>query len=232
MRKNQLRSIVVLGSWVAVLALGVAPAMADNSGSSRAGGDTATPTLTPEQMAVDLYNQAQRARDQALKLEGKLPGLAEPKRAKSAQKITDLFERAADKLEESVDKNPYFFQAHSSRGYALRRLGRYREALDAYDRALTLNPNYPEAQEYRAEAYLGLNRVDDAQAAYNTLATVSPEHAAQLLAAMSRWVESRGSDPQGVAPEVLQKVSQWMSHQQGTAKTVAAPASGRERGWK
>ena len=102
------------------------------------------------------------------------------------------------------------FQAHSSLGYAYRKVSRFEESLAAYDRALGLVPDYSEAIEYRGEAYLGLNRVDDAKVAYMHLFQIDRELAAQLLTAMDGWLEVRRADPQGVSADVLSGFAQWV----------------------
>lgn len=145
-------------------------------------------TATPEQTAVEQYNAGLELRDKAMEADRAAQAATETKkRAKQEAKRDELFGKAARHFETAIENNPDFAQAHGSLGYALRRLGRFEEAMEAYDTALRINPNYPEAMEYRAEALLGLGRLADAQESYEKLSILSAEHAAELLTAIEDW---------------------------------------------
>ncbi len=67
-----------------------------------------------------------------------------------------------ESMRKVVDRRPHHDNAWAHIGFALRRMGRYDEALEAYDRSLSLNPHNRRAMEYLGEAYLGLNRYEEA----------------------------------------------------------------------
>jgi tetratricopeptide (TPR) repeat protein len=162
------------------------------------------PALSPEQVAVNEYNEGIELRDKAREADEKAAATSdEGKRAKLETRRSELFEKAVTHYQTAIANKPDFYQAYGSLGYALRRLARYDEAMKAYDEALRLDPNYSEAIEYRAEALLGLHRVDEAQEAYERLAIVSPGHAAQLLAAFKAWIPASGLQDDAALAEWL-----------------------------
>jgi len=197
--------------------IAVAPAYSAG-GSSSPPATPSAPVLTPEEEAIELYNLGLKARDKAWKLEEELDAAPSEK---LAGKMEKQFEKAAGKFESAVAKNPLFYQAHSSLGYALRRLGRFDESLAAYDKALELEPNYAEAIEYRAEAYLGLNRVDEAKAAYLELFRSDRERANELFDAMESWLEGRQADAAGLDSTAVEGFAAWLEERRKVAETTA-----------
>jgi tetratricopeptide (TPR) repeat protein len=192
------------------------------AGGADLGGSLSVPQ-TPEEVALEAYNDGVRTLDRVWKQEEKAAGLDESKRAKALDKVEKQLELAARRFQIAVENNPALYQAHSDLGYSLRRLGRYDEALAAYDRALALNPNYPQALEYRGEAYLGLDRFAEARDAYARLMAVSPEHAAKLLGAVASWLEQKRAA--GGSSEILAPVAQWLDEQRGVVRTAASSGS-------
>jgi len=190
----------------------------------QAAGGSSQPTtpsaaeMTPEEQAIQLYNQGLKARDKAWQLDE--VHAASPS-DKLAQKIDKQFEKAAKLFEEAVEKNPGFHQAHSSLGYSLRRLGNYEGSLAAYNQALEIDPNYAEAIEYRAEAYLGLNRIDEAKDAYLQLFRSDRERADELYEAMSKWLAMRKADAAGLDAATLDGFSSWLEERGQVADTTA-----------
>lgn len=166
--------------------LACCPAAWAAGGSS---GSTARPTgPTPQQRAAQEYEAGLRHRDKAWAYEEKAAAADKEKdQKKNIEKARNAFEKAAKSQRKAVELDPSMHQAHSSLGYALRRLERFAEALAAYDRALELEPDYVEAIEYRAEAYLGLGRYAETQKAYAALRAKNPRYALQLLEAMRGW---------------------------------------------
>jgi len=207
-----------------------------SSPSAFAAGGSSTPTppaptapapQTPEQEAAQLYNDALAARDRAWRLEEKSADAgSEKESAKLQERIEKNFQKAAKKLERAVELNPSMHQAHSSLGYALRRLGRYADALVAYDKALDLNPSYAEAIEYRAEAYLGLNRIADAKKAYMILFKQDRARADELMRAMDAWLKNRRENPAGVAEEELESFADWFEQRSAMAEQTAQLSGG------
>ncbi len=151
--------------------------------------------LTPEEKAVASYQKGIKHRDKAAKYElQSVDEMSDKKFAKLRKKIDKQYGRAVDDYEDAVGHYPRFYQAYSSLGYALRKLGQYEESLVAYNQSLEINPYYDEAIEYRGEAYLGLNRLDEAKGAYMELFQSERVLADQLMAAIQRWLDAPHDD--------------------------------------
>lgn len=217
--RTPLTHTLVLAALVAGLAPGVASAA---GGSSVPQGAPGMAPRTPHQIAADHYSRALVHRDKAWKQEEKAKTASAGERAKLEKKAMENFEKAARSLEKAVEARPSFHEAHSSLGYALRRLGDYEGALTAYNRALDLNPNYPEAIEYRGEAYLGLDRIEDAQQAYSRLLIMNGKRAGELLEAVEAWLSQRGDNPNGVGADRLEEAARWVEERRRIAATIAA----------
>ncbi len=222
---------------ITTLALGAALALvpgvvfAAGGSSAPSAPNPTTPQLTPEEQAIELYNDGLGLRDKAWKLEEKAEaGVSGPEQEKLLGKVEKQFEKAAKKFARAIELKPTMFEAHSSLGYAKRRLGRYDEALVAYDRALELNPYYSEAIEYRAEAYLGLNRLGEARKAYMSLFGADRARADELFAAMKSWLEAREKDPAGVDPQELEEFQSWFEGRAELASQTAQLSPGLQ-GW-
>lgn len=226
MRRN-LQSLGVL-----IVMLGLLSSVGYAAGGSRVETPPIAAPPDPIQQANQHYNTGLRYRDRAWKLEIKAANSATPeeKRQKLQQKARKSYERAAGEFTAATNKNPGFYQAYSSLGYALRKLGGYRESLLAYDRALDLQPDYGEAIEYRAEAFLGLDQIEDAKEAYITLFGQDRKLADELMQAMRRWVEDRRSESQGLDNEFIEEFARWVQEReeiaQQTASLTGRPADG------
>jgi tetratricopeptide (TPR) repeat protein len=171
------------------------------------------PTATPEQEAVEYYNDGISYRDKADKLEAEAaaPDADAAKKAKLLEKSKSQHESSIKKYQKAVAKNPQMVPAWGSLGYAYRKTGNYPAALEAYDKALALEKNYTPAIEYRAEAYLGLNRLDDVKSAYMALFNMDRKRADELAAAMQKYVDKKQGDPAGVDPAALQEFGKWVA---------------------
>lgn len=179
---------------------------------SPSGPSASTRTMTPEEMAVEVYNSGIGHRDRALKAgEDALKQKKDSDRVKAEKKSRDEFEKALKDFKKAADLNPKLPQAHNGIGYSYRQLGDYAKALESYDRALALNPNFLDAIEYRGEAYLGLNRIDDAKQTYLTLFGADRKQADSLMKAMRSYVEKRKADPAGVDPSALAAFEAWIT---------------------
>jgi tetratricopeptide (TPR) repeat protein len=67
-----------------------------------------------------------------------------------------------ESMSKVVARRPWDDMAHTSLGFAYRKLGRYDVSLTHYERALELNPHNRGALEYLGEAYLELEQPDGA----------------------------------------------------------------------
>lgn len=209
-----------------MLPLAAPPAALAASGAPSQPAPAAPPPQTPEQIARDHYNNGLRMRDRAWKLEEKAAKAAEEgneaKEEKLLGKVDKQFEAAAREFQRAVSNDRQLFQAWSSLGYALRRLGEYQESLSAYNRALDIEPGYTEAIEYRAEAYLGLGRVEEAKEAYMVLFNHDRERADELLAAMEQWVEERRQDPGQVDARKVEELAGWVEQRSQVSTQTSA----------
>jgi len=213
-----------------VIAMTVAAPVLAAGGGSVGGSAPTQPRVkrTPEQSAVRHYDSGLKRRDKAEKYLSDAAGLEGKARTKREKKAAKQFEKAAKAFEKAIGYRADFYQAHSSLGYAYRKLGRYEESLAAYDRSLSLNPNYAQAIEYRAEAYLGLNRVEAAQDAYMELFRQQRDLADQLMVAMNQWVGARRDDPGELAADRIEAFATWVAQRAelaGQSQPVGAVSS-------
>lgn len=187
------------------------------------------PALSPEQVAVNEYNAGLELRDKAMEADRKAQAETNAKKkAKLEKKRDELFRKASRRFDVAVENKSDFAQAHGSLGYALRRLGRFEEAMGAYDKALQINPNYSPAMEYRAEALLGLGRVAEAQEAYEKLTMISAEHAAQLLTALGAWANDNANS----AAAAEAGLDDWIAGRESTAAATSSGAEGGPSSWR
>lgn len=194
--------------------------------------EPAAPPKTPEEEAIEHYNQGLAFRDKAWKLEKDLAAAkTDSDRKKIEGKLTKQYERAVEEFTTAVQKNNRFHEAWSDLGYALRKSGRYEDALDSYDEALKLDPGYSPAIEYRAEAFLGLNQVDEAKSAYVELFTKDRKLADQLLGAMEQWIAARRADPKGVDATVVDSLAKWIGERAEIAGNTPPVSQLRDRQW-
>lgn len=218
----------LLATTLLAAALLAAPAALFAAG----GAPTQTPanlSQTPAEEADEHYNKGLELRDEAWELEKTAASGAEA--GKLDPKVEKKFRQAIREQTEATRLNPQHYQAYSSLGYALRRVGDYEASLKAYDRSLELAPRYAEAIEYRGEAYLGLGRVDDAKQAYLDLVPLNRELAGNLLGAMKTWVESRRQAPGGVDTATLESFSRWVAQRSELAEKSAALAPPGQARW-
>ncbi len=205
-----------------VIALLAGPALFAAGGASVPTPAPTGPQKSSAEQAADHYNKALELRDEAWALEKEAEGAQGPERAKLEKKTDKLFRKAVKELEQAVNLNRNFHQAHSSLGYCLRRTGEYEAALEAYNTALSLAPTYAEAIEYRAETYLGLNRIPEAKTSYVTLFSRDRDRADQLMAAMKAWVAERSQNPAGADPEQVEALGEWLKEREELAQQTAS----------
>jgi tetratricopeptide (TPR) repeat protein len=186
------------------------------------------PSATPEQEAVEYYNDGISYRDKADKYEAEAAAENDAaKKVKLLEKSRSQHESSIKKYLKAAAKNPQMFQAWGSLGYAYRKTGRTPVALEAYDKALALEKNYTPAIEYRAEAYLGLDRLDDVKSAYMLLFNADRKRADELASAMQKYVEKRQADPAGVDPAALQEFGKWVAERTQLASQTSSLADPR-----
>jgi len=205
------------------LALAI-PGVAGASGSPpMSTSPTETPTLTPEQKAVEYYNDGVAYRERADKLEKESAGETDAaKKAKLLEKSKRAHESSIKTFVKAVGNAPNMFQAWGGLGYAYRKTGNYPLALGAYDKALALQNGYTPAIEYRAEAYLGLNRLDDVKSAYMALFNADRPRADELTSAMEKWVEKRQADSGGVDPATIEEFGKWVAERKQLASQTSS----------
>lgn len=198
------------------------PGLAAASGSSAMSAPR-MPALTPEQEAVEYYNDGVEHRDKADKYEKESAAENDSaKKAKLLEKSKSQHESSIKKFQKAVAKDPQMFQSWGSLGYAYRKTGNYPAALEAYDRALAIEKSYAPAIEYRAEAYLGLNRLEDVKSAYMTLFNTDRKRADELALAMQNWLEKRQTDPSGVDPAALADFGKWVAERKQLASQTSS----------
>lgn len=181
------------------------------------------PTASPEQQAIEYYNDGISARDKADKQETEAASESDAaKKAKLLGKSKSQHEASIKKYQKAIAKNPQMFQAWSGLGYAYRKTGDYPSALEAYDKALAIEKGYTPAIEYRAEAHLGLNRLDDVKSAYMVLFNADRKRADELAAAMQKYVEKRQADPAGVDPAALEEFGKWVAERKQLASQTSS----------
>ena len=208
---------------VIILVLTMAPPLHADQGGSAGGGSMGQPMkrLTPEEKAVVSYNAGLKHRDKAAKYEQKaIAETNEKKFAKLKKKNTKEYNKAIDDFEKAIKYYPRFYQAHSSLGYALRKVSRFEESLAAYNESLEINPFYDQAIEYRGEAYLGLNRLDEAKEAYMDLFQNDRVLADKLIAAMIAWVAARRDDADGLDAVVIDQFAEWVDQRNTLASYI------------
>jgi len=198
------------------------PGVVAASGDSPMAPSTQTPSLTPEQQAVEYYNDGVADRERADKLELQSAEESDAaKKAKLLEKSKRVHESSIKAFTKAVGNDPKMFQAWGGLGYAYRKTGNYPLALEAYDKALALKDSYTPAIEYRAEAYLGLNRLADVKSAYMTLFTADRPRADELTSAMEKWVEKRKVDAAGVDAATIDEFAKWVAERKQLASQTS-----------
>lgn len=220
-------TLVRVSAGIAAILL-VFPMIAVAAGGSSSSIPSATASIAgdPMAMAKDSYNRGLKYRDKAWEYEAKAAAAEGTAREKFMKKAGKEFEKALRAFDSAIGDDPSLYQAHSSRGYVLRKTGNYYESLASYNRALEINPRYAEAIEYRAEAYLGLNKVAEAKDAYMELFRSDRKRADELMEAMQAWVEAREIDAAGVEGDVLAEFSGWVQERSGLADQTADSSGG------
>lgn len=173
---------------------------------------------TPEQLAVENYNRGISYRDKAWEYE-KEATQEDGARATTRlmKKATKAYKSAAKRFRSAVKYEPRLYQAHSSLGYALRKLGNYEASLSAYNQSLELKPDYAEAIEYRAEAWLALGNIEGTKSSYLQLVKLDPERADELMKAIEAWLEN---PPDNASPDSVADLEAWATERLALSSLV------------
>lgn len=171
-----------------------------------------------ESEAVYYYKKGLKQRDKAWKYEEKAAGRPDGDRRRKnyLEEAQEAYEDAIGYYKRALNHDNRLYQAYSSLGYALRKIGSLDESVIAYQNALFINPDYPEAIEYLAETRLHLGEYDAVTAAHRKLVELEPEYARQLAQAIDEWLQQQNvaDDPQ------LQRFARWAR----SIHTAAGPA--------
>ena len=231
------RSTALAAALATTLLVAAAPVFAAGSGPSAApnapsGMKTTGPTMTPEQQAASRYNHGLKQQAKGDEAEKQAAAATdEKKRAKGLETAQKSWDKARKDYESAISLDAQHYQAHGALGYVLRKQGNFDASLASYDRALQIKPGFTPAIEYRAEAYLGLNRIEEAKADYITLFATDRKNADALAAAMTKWVEDKKKDPNGVAPAAIEDLTKWLESRQEIAAKTSALLPPKDARW-
>jgi predicted O-linked N-acetylglucosamine transferase (SPINDLY family) len=87
---------------------------------------------------------------------------------------TKQFIKAVDFLTKALEIKPYYSEAYSNRGLALKELRRLEEALASYDKAIELSPDYAEAYSNRGNTLKELQHLEEALTSYDKAIEIKP----------------------------------------------------------
>jgi tetratricopeptide (TPR) repeat protein len=184
------------------------------------------PTQTEDKPDVAVkraLKAANKALDKAKSLEADAAATKDPdKKAKDMDRVSDQYNIALDAFTDALSHKSDLVEAWDQVGYIHLRLGAYREAIDDYNHTLALKPEMMEAIEHRAEAYLAVDHLDEVKVAYMDLYNHTPDLAAQLMAAMQKWLAARQADPSGSHNAETEAFAKWVSDRDGIAKQTAS----------
>ena len=178
-------------------------AWAAGSGGGGGGGLSNAPTAKPkppEQIASSSYRSGTRHKERAWRYEDKAAATKrEKKRASLLAKAKREYIKAKEKQATVLQIQPRNHEAANELGYALRKSGDLQKAIGAYNYALELKPDFLPAIEYRAEAYLTLGFLDETKSSYMRLFREDEALAAQLMTAITEWLEAQSESTEAVA---------------------------------
>jgi tetratricopeptide (TPR) repeat protein len=177
----------------------------------------------PDVAAKKALKSAAKSFDKAKALEAEAAAARDPdKKAKLMERVSDEYNAALDAYTEALSNKSDLVEAWDQVGFIHLRLGAYREAVDDYNHTLALKPELMEAIEHRAEAYLAIDHLDEVKIAYMDLYNHTPDLAAQLMAAMQKWLAARQADASGSHNAEAEAFSKWVSDRDGIAKQTAS----------
>ncbi len=166
---------------------------------------------TPEQMAASAYRSGLKQKNKALQaLERATTAKNDKARARQERKANKAFENAITQFKKVLQHDPRHYEAANELGYSLRRTGDMQNAVGAYNYALQLKPDFLEAIEYRGQAFVSLGLFEQARKSYLRLYREDQTLAAQLMNAMSDWLESRSGEETALS-EPEQAFADWLT---------------------
>ena len=190
----------------------MSPTVALAAAGSYSSGDrlTSKSRLSKESQAIFFFFFGLAQRDKATKYEQKAAKYDRQDKShkKFLAKADKAYRKAIEKYKRALNYDNQMFQAHTSLGYALRKIGLFDESLMSYENALHINPNYAEAIEYKAQAHLQLHQYDEVKRSYLTLRRDHPEYADKLSTAIKNWLRNNGKN----RSNRLQAFAQWASY--------------------
>ena len=202
-------------------------------GSGGGGGTASMPSTvaqTPEQIATGHYKSGLRYKKRAWRQEEKAAKASTlQKREKLLAKAAKNYDRALDKYVAALRADQMHHEAANELGYALRRTGRYKQAIQWYDRALELKPGFLEAIEYRGEAYLAIGDINAAKGAYMELFRNDQSLADRLLVAMEAWLRQQADGSAETAE--IGGFSEWLVERRQLAGITRDVALIESRQW-
>ena len=106
------------------------------------------------------------------------------------------YEKAAEKFEAALKKNPDMAEAHNNLGYSLRKqgAGNHERALSHYNRAIELKPDLAEAYMYRGVLHALMGNEKKALEDHSKLTRLDRRLADALQAAIASGEEPDGLD--------------------------------------
>jgi hypothetical protein len=182
-----------------------------------------TTTEKPDAAVKKAMKAASKAIEKAKALEADAAATSNPdKKARDMERVSDEYNVALDAFTEALSNKADIVEAWDQVGYIHLRLGAYREAIDDYNHTLTLKPELMEAIEHRAEAYLAVDHLEEVRIAYMDLYTHTPDLAAQLMAAMQKWLAEHPADSRGLRSSEIDGFAKWVNERDGIAKQTAS----------
>ena len=209
----------------------IAPAAGAGGGAGGiggSGGDEPTGSRAYEKIAHRTYERGRRYVRRGLEIEKNAGEAPDPERRDELLgRARGEYGRALRQFDSALSRQSDLHEAHSDRGFVLRKLGDYEAALAAYDAALALEADFGPAIEYRGEAYLELGRLDDAKGAYLSLVGSERALADLLLEKMRAWVTRHREDPGAGDPGAVEAFAAWLEERARIADAIPAaePAS-------
>jgi tetratricopeptide (TPR) repeat protein len=177
----------------------------------------------PDVAAKKYLKAAYKALDKAKSFEADAAATHDPdKKANYLERVNNQYSIALDAFTEALSNKGDLVEAWDQVGYVHLHMGAYREAIDDYNHTLTLKPELMEAIEHRAEAYLAIDHLDEVKIAYMDLYNHAPDLAAQLMAAMQKWLAARQADPGASHNAETEAFAKWVSDRDGIAKQTAS----------
>ena len=184
---------------------------------------SASSSEKPDVAVKKAMKAAAKALDKAKALEADAAATSNPdKKAKDMERVSDEYNVALDAFTEALSNKGDIVEAWDQVGYIHLRLGAYRESIDDYNHTLALKPELMEAIEHRAEAYLAVDHLDEVKVAYMDLYNHTPDLAAQLMAAMQKWLAEHQTGSSGPRSSEIDAFAKWVSDRDGIAKQTAS----------